>query len=156
MSSQFADWETSRWLVGSSFSFLIPSLYAYRKKQYFYSSILIGTTFFSANHWRKPENGWRRILDIIYASITFTVFAKVGDRYIGRKWYGYSGLALILFLYKMSNHIYQTKGRDSNWYIYHLLFHFSSIAHVAIVLCAAPSKASCFTNVFDIKKKMLF
>ena len=142
MSSLFADWETSRWLVGSSFSFLIPSLYAYRKKQYLYSSILAGTTFLSANHWRKPENGWRRIVDIIYASITFTIFAKVGDRYIGRKWHSYSGLALILFLYKMSHHVYQTKGHDSNWYIYHLLFHFSSLAQVTIVLYAAPPKAS--------------
>jgi hypothetical protein len=147
---QFADWKTSRWLVGSSFSFLIPSLYAYRKKQYLYSSILIGTTFFSVNHWRKPENGWRRIVDIIYASITFTIFTKVGDRYIGRKWYGYSGLALILFFYKMSHHIYQTKGRDSNWYIYHLLFHLTSIAQILTVLYTAPPKAS-LTDTFCTK-----
>lgn len=147
MSTQFADWETSKWLVGSSFSFLIPSFYAYQKKQYLYSSILAGTTFFSVNHWRKPENGWRRILDIIYASITFIVFTKVGDRYIGRKWYGYSGLALILGLYKMSHHIYQTKGRDSNWYIYHLLFHLCTVAQVTIIIGSAPQKSSCLRRI---------
>jgi len=118
---EIAKWKQTRWLVGSSCTFLIPSLYVYRKNKC-YSAILIGTTFFSVNHWRKAENGFRRTLDLIYASFSFTTFLSLGLQVIKNKW-GYSCLAAIMYCYKMSHHVYQTKGPESEWYIYHFMFH---------------------------------
>lgn len=124
----------SNLLVGSSCTFLIPSLYAYRKRHYFYSSILTGTAICSINHWRRPENGFRRMIDIIYASFSFSVFSVLGVLSIRHKWYGYTGLFAIVYCYKMSHHLYQTKGPESNWYIYHLLFHLLMTTELMMII----------------------
>lgn len=119
---EIAKWHQTKWLVGSSCTFLIPSLYVYRKNKC-YSLILVGTSLFSINHWRKAENGLRRLLDIIYASFSFTTFLILGINVLQNRWYGYTGLAAIFYCYKMSHHVYQMKGPNSNWYIYHFFFH---------------------------------
>jgi len=119
---EIAKWDKTKWLVGSSFTFLIPSFYAFRKKHHCYSLILFGTTLCSVNHWRKAENGVRRMIDIAYASFSFTTFLTTGIR-VMRNFKGYSGLGAIIYCYKMSNHLYHTEGPDSNWYIYHFIFH---------------------------------
>jgi len=118
---EIAKWDKTKWLVGSSCSFLIPSFYAYRKNKC-YSLILLGTTICSVNHWRKAEDGIRRMIDLGYASFSFSTFLSLGVMHI-RNWYGYAFLAAIVYCYKMSHHIYQTKGPNSNWNVYHFMFH---------------------------------
>jgi len=118
-------WNTSRWLVCSSFLFVIPSIHAFYLRMYFFSILLLITSGISANHWRNALfNSWRRTIDLYVAKISFVVFLIDGIMYIQYTPYlyiAYINLAAITYCYYHSNTLYLAKS--PSWYKYHIMFH---------------------------------
>jgi len=134
---KIASWSETRWLVLSSLSFLIPSVYAYTLGINLCSVLLLGTTFFSVNYWRNAEKGWRRNADLIYAKISFYTFVLLGIIYVRDLTYiitGYCGLFALVYCYQMSRYTHETKGSNSEWYLYHMLFHLLMTCEMIIIL----------------------
>ncbi len=120
-----AYWVHTKWLVLSSFFFVIPAMYAYKNKLYSHCGLLVLTSLISANYWRKATYSWRRNMDLIFAKISFTVFVSNGIYYIRSIYYvvpGYSGLIVLLYCYYLSGKYLELK--KDNWYLYHVAFHF--------------------------------
>lgn len=130
-----AVWEQSKWLVLSSYFFIIPAVYAYINKLYYYSILLTCTSLISANYWRKATYSWRRNTDLIFAKISFTVFVTNGIIYVRQIHYiitGYSGLCILLYCYYLSGKLLEVK--NNNWYKYHMLFHLIMMYEQLIIL----------------------
>jgi len=131
-----ATWEQSKWLVLSSFSFMIPSIYAYLNKLYFYSILLSCTSVISANFWRKATaNSWRRYIDLGFSKLSFLVFLSDGIIYVRKIEYvltGYSGLVVLVYCYLLAGKLW--KEKENNWYFYHALFHFIVMYEQIIIL----------------------
>ena len=129
-------WDQTKWLVLSSFSFMVPSVYAYIHKMYFYSVLLLLTSLVSANYWRKAiANSWRRYMDLVLAKISFIVFLSNGIIYVKRFDYiitGYSGLILLVYSYLLACKLWTAK--QNNWYMYHALFHLIMMYEQLIIL----------------------
>jgi hypothetical protein len=111
-------------LMYSSFLFIIPSIYAFIKAYYFHCFMLIFTSIVSANYWRNAIHSWRRNADLVVSKIAFTVYVYNGIIYI--RWFpfvitGYSGLAILLYCFYLSNLRFREK--NDNWYKYHVAFH---------------------------------
>ena len=69
---------SSKWLVLSSCTFLIPAVRAFHHSFYLYSMISLCTTLFSINHWRRAECGLRRRMDRVVARGAFIVYVFTG------------------------------------------------------------------------------
>jgi len=124
-------WEQTKWLVISSFFFTIPSVYAYVYALYSYAALLFLTSVISANYWRKATYSWRRNMDLVFAKISFVVFASNGIIYVRTlpcMVTGYLVLGGIIYCYYMSN------KTTSNWYKYHFMFHVMLACEQIIVL----------------------
>lgn len=122
--STAATWSHTRWLVLSSLFFLLPSIYAYYYKLYFFFGLLNMTSLISANYWRKATFSWRRNLDLFFAKLAFVIFTVNGFYYINKPFYivtGYSGFFFIFYLYYLSE-IFM-KMNDEIWISFHFLFH---------------------------------
>lgn len=120
-----APWNETRWLVLSSFFFLIPSIYAYLNNLYFLGNLLSITSFISANYWRKATYSWRRTMDLIFAKISFVTFVINGVLYVSNMYYlifGYIGLFILSYCYYLSAKELELK--NNKWYQYHVVFHF--------------------------------
>jgi hypothetical protein len=120
-----APWNETRWLVLSSFFFLIPSIYAYLNNLYFLGNLLCITSIISANYWRKATYSWRGTMDLIFAKISFVTFVINGLLYVSNIYYlifGYIGLFILSYCYYLSGKELELK--HNNWYQYHVLFHF--------------------------------
>jgi hypothetical protein len=120
-----AHWVHTKWLVLSSFFFLIPSIYAYINKLHSYCVLLFFTSLISANYWRKATYSWRRNMDLIFAKISFVVFVSNGILYVRKLHYvvpGYTGLIVLVYCYYLSGKLLEMK--NDNWYKYHFVFHF--------------------------------
>lgn len=132
---QILIWEHSKWLVLSSFFFIIPATYAYANQLYFYCVLLGFTSLISANYWRKATYSWRRNLDLVASKVSFVVFASNGVLYVRRSQYlvtGYSVLVLLLYCYYLSGKLFALKNDD--WYKYHMAFHFFIMCEQIIVI----------------------
>ena len=119
-----APWSESKYLMTSSFLFMIPSVYSYYCQLYLYSSVLLLVSLASGNYWRKATYGWRRNLDILCAKSSFVLFASSGVWYVRDIEYvihGYVGLVGILYCYYKSHSCY--KNNTNMWLKYHMLFH---------------------------------
>jgi hypothetical protein len=119
-----ADWVHTKWLVLSSFFFTVPGMYAYINKLHSYSVLLFFTSLISANYWRKATYSWRRNMDLMFAKISFVVFASSGVLYVRKLHYvipGYTGLLGLLYCYYLSGKLLELK--KDNWYKYHFVFH---------------------------------
>lgn len=130
-----AKWNQSKWLVLSSFFFTIPAYYAHYNALYFYSILLLLTSFVSANYWRKATLSWRRNADLVLAKISFTIFVANGVFYVRRTSYviiGYTGLFVLLYCYHLSGKL--LKMKNDNWYKYHFLFHFIMMYEQVIII----------------------
>jgi hypothetical protein len=129
-------WDQTKWLVLSSFSFMIPSVYAYIHKMYFYSVLLLLISLISANYWRKAiANSWRRYIDVVLAKISFIVFLSNGIIYVKRIDYlitGYSGLIILVYSYLKAGKLW--KAKETHWYRYHALFHLIMMYEQLIIL----------------------
>ena len=137
-------WDHSKWLVLSSFFFIIPVVYAYVNKLYFYAGILASTSFISANYWRIATYSWRRNADLVFAKISFTIFVSNGIIYVRTIPYivtGYSGLLILLYCYYLSGKLLESK--NTHWYKYHMIFHFIMMYEQLIILDSI---------IIDIKK----
>jgi hypothetical protein len=118
------DWEYSRWLTGSSFLFMIPSIYSYSCKLYGLSILLLFTSLISANYWRKATYSIRRNLDLIFAKISFFVFLYNGVMYIRDIPYiiiFVPGTVCLIYTYHRSNTLFLQY--NNQWLNYHILFH---------------------------------
>ena len=125
-----------RWLVASSFLFMIPGMCAYFSHQYFYGNMLLITSLISANFWRNPVHGCRRNADLIFAKISFAVFVYNGItsvRYIPYLIVGYTELTGIVYCYYMSEKLYKLK--DNQWVLWHMGFHvlMTHVLHMIVV-----------------------
>jgi len=119
-----AYWEETKWLVLSSYFFIIPSYYAYINKLYLHSIILFLTSVISVNYWKKATYSWRRNMDLIFSKFSFIVFVSNGIFYVRKLHYviiGYSGLIFLLYFYYLSIKLSELK--NNNWYKYHFGFH---------------------------------
>ena len=120
-----AHWIHTRWLVLSSFFFIIPATYAYINNLYMHSILLGVTSLISANYWRKATYSLRRNIDLVFAKISFIVFVSHGVFYVRKIYYvifGYSGLVVLLYCYYLSGKLLELN--NNNWYKYHFIFHF--------------------------------
>lgn len=130
-----AKWDQTKWLVASSFLFIIPSIYAYYNKLHSYSILILLTSLISANYWRNAVYSWRRNMDIVFANISFIIFASNGIIYIRYLPYfvtGYGGLCILLYCFYLSNTLH--KVGNNNWYKYHFMFHLIMVCEQYIIL----------------------
>lgn len=132
---EIAKWEDTRWIVGSSYFFMIPAFFYFFRNLYFYSILLGLTSIISANYWRKATYSWRRNMDLVFAKITFSVFFYNGVFYVTTRFYriiGYSGLLFIIYFYYLSNKLF--KMGNPNWWKFHCFFHFLMTIEQLIIL----------------------
>jgi hypothetical protein len=128
-----AQWCNSKWLVASSFFFMIPAGYACMNQLYFYTALLGFTSLVSANYWRRATYSWRRNLDLVASKISFVVFVSKGVLYVRTPHYcGYTGLVLLFYCYYLSGKLFALKNDD--WYKYHIAFHFFIMCEQIIVI----------------------
>ena len=124
----------TKWLVLSSFFFIIPASYAYIFNLYSYSILLFLTSFISANYWRKATYSWRRNMDLVFSKLSFVIFFSDGVVYVNSVNYvitGYIGIILLLYCYYLSGKLFKLK--NNNWYKYHMIFHLI-IAYEQIII----------------------
>ncbi len=117
-----APWRQSRWIVTSSFFFLVPCVYGYMREQYLLSAIALLTIIFSINFWRDATYSYRRSMDCIFAKISFTIFTVNGIVYITHMPLvitGYGALTGLIYCYYMSNKY----AKSELWWKYHMMFH---------------------------------
>jgi hypothetical protein len=129
-----AKWDHTKWLVLSSFFFIFPAIYAHNHCLYSYSVLLIFTSLISANYWRKATYSWRRNADLLFAKISFIIFAQKGI-YITSYYHlvpGYTGLVCLSYCYYLSEK--QLLSNRDNWYNYHAAFHFFIMCEQFIVI----------------------
>lgn len=129
------EWKESRWIVLTSFSFMVPSIFAFFHKFYFYSVLLMMTTLISANYWRKATYSWRRNMDLFFAKISFFIFLYNGILYVRTPVYimmGFPGLFVIVYFYYMSCKNYEKK--NNMWVIFHCMFHLLMMGEQFIIL----------------------
>ena len=121
---RIAPWSQTKWLVLSSFCFLIPSVYGFLHELYFHSALLVATSLVSINYWRNATDSWRRSFDMFFSKISFAVFVISGVWYVNMAHYlltGYIGLFLICYFYCVSSIFYELNKND--WYKYYAMFH---------------------------------
>jgi len=129
-------YNNSKYLVLSSFSFTIPSIYAFYNSMYFHACILLLTSLISANYWRKPRYSWRRDLDLFFSKLSFVIFTYDGIVNIKNNSYtiiAYPLFFIMLYCYYLSNTQFKIKN-SNNWVIYHSLFHYSVMCEQLIIL----------------------
>ena len=124
MEIEIAPWSQTKWLVLSSFFFLIPGIYAYLQEIYISSFMLVCTSVISANYWRKCTHSWRRELDLVFAKISFLYFLYHSFLYLRNPIYITTGYPLLIPLY----YLYNASGtlRDQKkdiWVMTHFVFH---------------------------------
>lgn len=153
-----APYKQTRWVVGSSLLFLVPSVYSYKNNQLFLSSLLGLTSAISVNYWRNATYSWRRIMDRIFSKISFTIFLVTGVKHINKIPHiicGYSGLFGIGYFYYMSNKNSWNENANSSiinveenvetnneiWWKYHMAFHFLSACSQTIVIHSVINNA---------------
>ena len=130
-----ANWNESRWLILSSSSMLLPSIYAYYKSMYFHSYFLFITVLMSINFWRKPTYSLRRDLDLYFSKICFFIYFYNGVIYVRYLPYiitGYPMVILAISSFYYSGKKYYLKHND--WYLYHCLFHYIIVYESMITL----------------------
>ena len=117
-------WETTRWLVLSSFSFLFPAIYAFRTRQYVMFIVTMMNFFFSINFWRKATNSWRKTIDVLHARVSIIVLVYNGILYIREIpliLNSVYGLVSMTYCYWNSEKCVIQKRPV--WYQYHMMFH---------------------------------
>jgi len=114
----------SSYIMASSCLFLIPSVYAYWNQLYLPSMGMALCSMVSMNHWKNPEYGIRRMIDVIVSRtcsslgiLHFMVYASSSQRYI--MGIGTSGM-VVLYMASCYHRTFYFP-----WVIYHVLFHVS-------------------------------
>jgi len=133
--NEIAPWKDSKWLVLSSFYFMIPCIYSFYNKLYSFSLVLLLTSLISANYWRKATYSFRRNLDLCFARISFVIFVSNGIIYVRSIPFiitGYSGLIMLFYCYYYSDFLF--KKQSIYWVNYHMLFHLIMMYEQMIII----------------------
>lgn len=133
----------TNYITISSFLFLVPSIYAFKKDQYAISGALFFAAIMSANHWINPTYSWRRIADHISAKIAFIV-CLVNGLILASSTSIFIVISELLcfcaFLYcyymsnKYCNKSISINNTDPCWWKYHVLFHFFSVCSQMLII----------------------
>lgn len=132
---EIAIWEDTRWIVGSSYFFMIPAFFSFFRGLYFYSILLGLTSIISANYWRKATYSWRRNMDLIFAKLSFSIFFYNGIIHVTTWFYRiicYSGLFFLIYCYYSSDKF--LKMGNPNWWKFHCFFHFLMMMEQFIII----------------------
>jgi len=147
-------------LVYSSCMFLVPAIYSYYLKYYFYAICLFITFGISANYWRKATYGLRRNLDLIFSKISFFIFITSHIYYLyfysllqntNNKnesntklpmiYYivSYSNLFFIMYFYNLSYYFYHLpkiycRMNKFDWINFHILFHLFCNTNILLII----------------------
>jgi hypothetical protein len=133
-------------LICSSFSFMVPAIYAFHQKMYHFQFLLILTSLISANYWNHTESKWKRNLDLVFAKISFAVFFYNGMIHVRKIHFlisGYAGLVGVIYCYRSSCKLSQEK--NANWYKYHFAFH-CIIAYLQFIILLSMNERSLTTK----------
>jgi hypothetical protein len=117
-----AEWKESKYIVLSSSFFMAPAIYGFYNNLYLLPVVLVLTTFFSMNYWRRATYSWRRIADRTFAKIAFAFFFINGIRHVTYRPYlitGHTATTILLYCYYMSNKYHHLPI----WWKYHMVFH---------------------------------
>jgi hypothetical protein len=122
---------SSKWLVISSCTFLIPSARAFNHSFYLHCMISLCTTLFSINHWRRAECGMRRSLDRVVARGAFIVYVYTGYMHLNLF---HSSICIfpICLCYWLADVLFHYNY--SGWVVMHFLFHLcTTVAKLNII-----------------------
>jgi hypothetical protein len=139
-------------IVLSSLLFLVPVIYSYYIKFYFYTVVSFVTFFISANYWRKATIGFRRDLDLVFSKISFLIYVTSNLIYLHYNYplllgykitnnsdistiiyiTSYSNLFLIVYFYNRSYYYY--KLNDIRWMRNHMLFHLFCNINILLII----------------------
>lgn len=120
-----APWTQTKWVSLSSLLFIFPCIYGVINKQYFLSAILFMLSVISVIFWVDATYSWRRLLDRIFAKLTFSIFLVSGMMYVTSLFYSilaYTGLFSSMYCYYMSTK-YCALNNNELWWKYHVAFH---------------------------------
>lgn len=134
-----ANWEQTKFIVGSSWTFCIPAIYAFYRHLYTNATLLIITSIISANYWRKATYSWRRDLDLVYSKFVFTVFVSQGVYYVRYTPYilvSYPLMGTLIYCYYLSERYYAIQYL--HWYRYHVLFHLFMTCELFMIINSIP------------------
>ena len=101
-----APWTQTKWVSLSSLLFIFPCIYGVINKQYFLSAILFMLSVISVIFWVDATYSWRRLLDRIFAKLTFSIFLVSGMMYVTSLFYSilaYTGLFSSMYCYYETN-----------------------------------------------------
>lgn len=125
------DWSYSKYIVGTSLLFQIPSYYAYLNHQYYISMSLFITSLLSINFWRDCKYSWRRTMDIWWARIVGGFYFCYSIYYIPK--ITIVNTIIMLWFYYQANKKYDIDP-FGKWYIYHMIFHIISVINQCIFI----------------------
>jgi hypothetical protein len=134
-----AKWDTTKYIVGSSWTFCIPAIYAYYRHFYVNTALLIITSIISANYWRKATYSWRRDLDLVYSKFVFTVFVSQGIYHVRYTPYiivSYPLMGTLIYFFYLSGKYYAINHSD--WYRYHVAFHILMTCELFMIINSIP------------------
>jgi hypothetical protein len=85
----------------------------------------------SINYWRKPENTWRRNLDMtcVQLSLLYQIYKAYGSRYMMQY---YISMVLGISMYPLSIYYYKQKQYWSSTYAHCALHIISNIANIIL------------------------
>jgi len=128
------DWSESRWLVLTSSTFFIPTIYSFYCQLYGFSGISLFTTIISMNYWRRATISFRRDLDLVFAKISFVIYLIHGIYYIrgNRLFLFLPALIYLLYNYYNSNLLYTEKKKE--WINHHIWFHLMVLFEQMIII----------------------
>ena len=73
--TEIAPYSETKYLITSSFFFMLPSYYAYSINERIISLLVCITSIISANYWRKCTYSIRRNLDLLMSKIMLEIFS---------------------------------------------------------------------------------
>lgn len=119
--NQILPFKYSIWLTISSFSFMIPAVYAFTLHLWSYGFLYFSTAIASINYWRKATYGSRRDVDVIVSRISFIITFATGLRQATL--FGWFLVFMIVGLYTTSVYLHT---KSSTWIVVHGCMHISS------------------------------
>lgn len=121
---EIAPYSETKYLMTSSFFFMLPSYYAYSINERTLSLLIFITSIISANYWRKCTYSIRRNLDLLMSKIIVAIFAyKLTNDVTGinHMIIIYPSTLVVVYNYNKSTNLQFV--RNSKWYIYHMSNH---------------------------------
>ena len=122
--TEIAPYSETKYLITSSFFFMLPSYYAYSINERIISLLVCITSIISANYWRKCTYSIRRNFDLLMSKIMLAIFSyKMTNDVTGIKYMVivYPSTLAIVYNYNQSKNLQIV--RNPKWYIYHMSNH---------------------------------